>query len=123
MYDLWLYGCAKVTNDGIAILKTLPKLRRIVMYDASGLTDGETSRILGEDANERIYEEEDPFERDNAGRFRLTLEYRLRSQGVISSFSLGAFGIRDGSERIFLGDRLLRRSEVPVTSTPIAEGI
>jgi len=74
---------------------------------ALGLTDLETSRILGEDANGRIYEEEDPFERDNAGRFRLTLGYRLRSQGVISSFSLGAFGIRDGSERIFLGDRLL----------------
>ena len=51
--------------------------------------------------------EDDPFERDNGGRFRLTLAYRLRSQGVISSFSLGAFGIRDGSERIFLGERLL----------------
>ncbi len=74
---------------------------------ASGLTDVETSRILAEDANERIYDEEDPVERDNAGRFRLTLAYRLRSEGVISSFSLGAFGIRDGSERIFLGDRLL----------------
>ncbi len=74
---------------------------------ASGLTDIETSRILAEDANARIYEEEDPFERDNAGRFRLTLAYRLRSEGVISSFSLGAFGIRDGSERIFLGDRVL----------------
>jgi hypothetical protein len=76
---------------------------------ASGLTDIETGRILGEDANGRIYEEEDPFERDNAGRFRLTMAYRLRSEGVISSFSLGAFGIRDGSERVFLGDRVLTR--------------
>jgi len=74
---------------------------------ALGLTDIETNRILAEDENARIYEEEDPFERDNAGRFRLTLAYRLRSEDVISSFSLGAFGIRDGSERIFLGDRVL----------------
>ena len=72
-----------------------------------GLSAVETNQILADDANERIYTEEDPFERDNAGRFRLTLGYRLRSQGLISSFSLGAFGIRDGSERIFLGDRLL----------------
>ncbi len=74
-----------------------------------GLTESATGQILAEDANTRIYFEEDPFERENAGRFRLTLAYRLRSQGVISSFSLGAFGIRDGSERVFLGDRLLTR--------------
>jgi hypothetical protein len=74
-----------------------------------GLTETVTRQILGDDANPRIYFEEDPFERDNAGRFRLTLAYRLRSEGVISSFSLGAFGIRDGSERILLGDRVLAR--------------
>jgi len=74
-----------------------------------GLTEVVTGQILGGDANFRIYDEEDPFERSNAGRFRLTLSYRLRSEGVISSFSLGAFGIRDGSERIMLGDRALTR--------------
>lgn len=74
-----------------------------------GLTEEETARILGDDANLRIYEEEDPYERDNAGLFRLNLAYRIRSEGVISSFSLGALGIRDGSERVWLGDRLLAR--------------
>lgn len=74
-----------------------------------GLSEAETARILGEDANRRIYEEEDPYERDNAGLFRLTLSYRIRSEGVISSFSLGALGIRDGSERVWLGERLLAR--------------
>jgi hypothetical protein len=74
-----------------------------------GLTELATRQILGDDANGRIYYQEDPFERDNAGRFRLTLAYRLRSRDVISSFSLGAFGIRDESERIYLGDRLLVR--------------
>lgn len=73
------------------------------------LTDIVTGQILGDDANPRIYFEEDPFERDNGGRFRLTLAYRLRSEGLISSFSLGAFGIRDESERIMLGERVLTR--------------
>ncbi|MGE0157828.1 MAG: hypothetical protein AB7T31_00375 [Gemmatimonadales bacterium] len=74
-----------------------------------GLDDTETTQILGDDANGDIYFEEDPVERDNSGRFRLTLAYRLLAENVISSFSLGAFGIRDGSERITLGDRLLAR--------------
>jgi hypothetical protein len=74
-----------------------------------GLNEVVTGQILGGDANPRIYFEEDPYERDNAGRFRLSLAYRIRSQGVISSFSLGAFGIREESERIFLGDRVLTR--------------
>jgi len=73
------------------------------------LTETDAAQILGTDANRGIYYEEDPFERDNAGRFRLTLAYRIRSEGLISSFSLGAFGIRDGSERVFLGDRILTR--------------
>ena len=71
------------------------------------INESAAGQILAGDANTSIYFEEDPFERDNAGRFRLTLAYRLRSEGLISSFSLGAFGIRDGSERIFLGDRIL----------------
>ncbi len=74
-----------------------------------GLSDVDAAQILGDDRNRRIYFEEDPFERDNAGRFRLSLAYRLVSRGVISSFSLGAFGIREGSERVALGDRPLTR--------------
>ncbi|MBW3534002.1 MAG: hypothetical protein KY453_02095 [Gemmatimonadetes bacterium] len=71
------------------------------------LSAEDTRRILGGDGNRRIYESGDPFERENGGLFRLTIPYRVRSEGVISSFSLGALGIRDGSERIWLGDRLL----------------
>ena len=73
------------------------------------LSDAETKEILGPDANGRIYAAADPFERDNGGLFRLTIPYRVRSDGLISSFSLGALGIRDGSERITLGDRVLVR--------------
>ena len=76
-----------------------------------GLTGVETKEILGADANSKIYEAVDPVERDNAGLYRLTIPFRIRSEGVISSFSLGALGIRDGSERIHFGERLLRSGE------------
>ncbi len=74
-----------------------------------GLTAAEAAELLADDANRRIYESEDPYERDSGGRFRLTIPYRVRSEGVISSFSLGALGIVDGSERVYLGDRVLVR--------------
>ena len=74
-----------------------------------GLTAGETAQILGLDGNPTIYEAEDPFLRESGGLYRLTIPFELQSQGVISSFSLGALGIRGESERVFLGDRLLVR--------------
>jgi len=74
-----------------------------------GLTADETNQILGSDENSTIYEAEDPFLRESGGLYRLTIPFELRSRGVISSFSLGALGIRDGSERVLLGDRLLIR--------------
>jgi len=74
-----------------------------------GLDETEARTLLGDAANEQIYEAEDPFERRNGGLFRLTIPYRVRSEGVISTFSLGAFGVRQGSERIRLGDRELVR--------------
>jgi len=67
----------------------------------------ETKEILGADANTKIYDTVDPVERENAGLFRLTIPFRIRSEGVISSFSLGALGIRDGSEKIYFNERLL----------------
>lgn len=73
------------------------------------LSDLQSASILGADSNPTIYEEEDPFLRESGGLYRLTIPFELRSRGVISSFSLGAIGIRDNSERIFIGDRLLTR--------------
>ncbi len=70
--------------------------------------DAETARaILGLDANRRIYEASDPFERRAASLYRLNFDVRTRSAGVTTVVALGAFGIRQGSERIYLGDRLL----------------
>jgi hypothetical protein len=76
-----------------------------------GLSAAETREILGSDANTVIYDSVDPVERENGGLFRLTIPFRIRTEGFISTFSLGALGIRDGSERIYFGDRLLRPGE------------
>ncbi len=72
-----------------------------------GLSAEETSEILAGDANPEIYDALDPYERENAGLYWLTIPFRVRSEGIVSSFSLGALGIRDGSERLSFGDRLL----------------
>ncbi|MBT8403923.1 MAG: hypothetical protein KJP18_08705, partial [Gemmatimonadetes bacterium] len=74
---------------------------------ALDLSAQETRELLGADANGRIYESEDPFERQAGGLFRLSIPFRIRSEGVISSFSLGALGVLPGSERILVGDRPL----------------
>lgn len=71
------------------------------------LSAEDAQAILGEDANRVIYESQDPVERRDGGLYRLTIPHRIRSEGVVSSFNLGALGIRDGSEKIYLGERLL----------------
>ena len=91
------------------VFPTLRPFREPPPLPSLRLSAAETAEILGADANERIYDAADPFERDNGGVFRLTIPYQVSSEGLISSFSLGALGIRDGSERISLGDRLLVR--------------
>ena len=107
--DLGVFQDQPAVQGTFVVFPTLRPFAEPPPLPSLGLSEVATAQILGDDANPRIYEEEDPFERDNAGRFRLTMAYRLRSEGLISSFSLGAFGIRDGSERVFLGDRLLTR--------------
>ncbi|MCG6954767.1 MAG: cell surface protein SprA [Gemmatimonadetes bacterium] len=103
------FGDQQSVQGTFVIFPTLHPFAEPPPLPSLGLTAEETAGILGGDANHRIYDEVDPFERNNAGLFRLTMSYRIRSQGVISSFSLGALGIREGSERIRLGDRLLVR--------------
>jgi len=75
---------------------------------AEGLSADAMARILGAAANRRIYEAEDPLDRDASGLFRMNLTLRTRSTRSATTFPLGAFGVLEGSERIYLGDRLLR---------------
>ncbi|HSH44343.1 MAG TPA: hypothetical protein VK966_00670, partial [Longimicrobiales bacterium] len=74
-----------------------------------GLDPGEVAAILGGDVNPVIYDAEDPVVRTSASRFRLNFRYSVRLDGVPSSFNLGAFGIRQGTERITVDNRLLVR--------------
>ncbi|MCY4574242.1 MAG: hypothetical protein OXF01_15765 [Gemmatimonadetes bacterium] len=67
----------------------------------------EAQRILGANRNGRIYRDPDPFERENGGVFRLNLSYQVQGAGTVSSFALGAVGIREGTERVTLADRVL----------------
>ncbi|MCH7562265.1 MAG: hypothetical protein IH968_00455 [Gemmatimonadetes bacterium] len=93
------------------VFPTLRPFQTPPPLESLGLDAAETAAILGSDVNATIYDAGDPFDRDNGGLYRLTIPFELRSRGVISSFSLGALGIRDGSERVFLGDRLLVRGQ------------
>ena len=76
---------------------------------SEGLSAAESETVLGADANPAIYDEVDPVVRQSSSRFRLNFRYRVRLEGLLSSFNLGAFGIRQGSERISVDDRLLVR--------------
>lgn len=67
-----------------------------------GLSADDTRAILAADSNAVIYEDQDPLSREGGGRFRLNLKYRVRIEGLVSEFNLGAFGIREGSERILV---------------------
>ncbi|MDX1567603.1 MAG: hypothetical protein R3223_07370, partial [Longimicrobiales bacterium] len=96
-------------SGAFLVFPTLEPFFRPPPLPSEGLSADETALVLGADANPRIYQEPDFFERREAGLFRLTIPFRIRSTGGISSFSLGALGVRDGSERIYLGDRLLVR--------------
>jgi hypothetical protein len=73
------------------------------------LSAAELAAALDRDANFAIYDDPDPVNRSAAGRFRLNFDYSVKVDGLITSFSLGAFGMREGSERLFLGSRQLER--------------
>ncbi|HEV2130564.1 MAG TPA: hypothetical protein VGR27_05655, partial [Longimicrobiaceae bacterium] len=73
------------------------------------LSAAQAAQLLGSDANPGIYAAPDERARRAAARFRLSFSFTQRSQGVRSVFSLGAIGLREGSERIYLGGRILER--------------
>ena len=61
------------------------------------------------DLNRDIYDEVIDQLRRSSFIYRLNFEYRARSTGRESDFSLGAIGIRQGSERVTLDGRTLER--------------
>jgi len=61
------------------------------------------------DLNRDMYDEVIDQLRNSSFIYRLNFEYRARSTGRESDFSLGAIGIREGSERVTLDGRPLER--------------
>ncbi|HEX7050159.1 MAG TPA: hypothetical protein VF188_08170 [Longimicrobiales bacterium] len=76
---------------------------------SASLSAADAQAVLGADANLAIYDEPDPVIRSSSTRFRLNFSYRVRVEGLVSSFNLGAFGIREGSERVTVDGRVLER--------------
>ncbi len=93
------------------VFPTLEPFARPPPVPSEGLSAAEAAAVLGDDANPAIYDQPDPVVRRGSSRFRLNFRYRVELEGLLSSFNLGAFGIRQGSERITVDDRLLVRGQ------------
>lgn len=91
------------------VFPTLQPFLEPAPVPSENLSAVEVAAILGLDANRVIYENPDPVLRDGGARFRLNFTYRVRVEGLVSSFNLGQFGIRENSERLQLGQRVLER--------------
>jgi hypothetical protein len=99
-------GVAAVTGTYVIF----PTLRPFFRPPATArLSAQDALAALGADVNEAIYENPDPVIRDGAARYRVNLSYRVKVEGLVSSFNLGAIGIRDNSEKIYIGGRQLTR--------------
>jgi hypothetical protein len=72
---------------------------------------GEPFPLAEGDRNAAIYVEETDQIRNTSFLYRLNLAFRARSSGAARSFSLGALGIRQGSERVQLNGRDLVRGQ------------
>ena len=91
------------------VLPTLRPFFEPAPVGSANLSATEAKLALGNDANRTIYDDVDPINREGAARFRLNFKYRVRVDGLVSSFNLGALGIREESERITIGTKQLER--------------
>ncbi len=106
-------GGESTTSASIAgtyvMLPTLRPFYEPAPVTSAGLSADNARLALGNDANGAIYNDVDPVTREAAGRYRMNFEYRVRVEGLVSSFNLGAFGLREGSDKILIGDKTLAR--------------
>ncbi|MEO5510338.1 MAG: hypothetical protein ABIV28_05295, partial [Longimicrobiales bacterium] len=104
------FGDAATTIPGTFIIfPTLQPFLAPAPVPSRNLTAAELKAELGSNANRAIYNEVDPVNRAAATRFKLNFDYRVKSDGLASSFNLGAFGLRENSEKITLGGQPLVR--------------
>ncbi len=102
-------GTNPPVNGTFLVFPTLEPFRRPPPVPVAGLDAAAALALLGTDANDAIYTRTDPVARESSARFRVTFRYRVRVEGLISTFSLGQFGIRENTERLSIGGRQLAR--------------
>jgi hypothetical protein len=103
-------GIGSPIGGTFIVFPTLRPFAEPAPVPSARLGAADMARALGRDANFAIYDDPDPVGRASSSRFRLNFDYRVKVDGLVSSFSLGAFGIREGSERLVLGTRGLERN-------------
>jgi hypothetical protein len=96
-------------NGTFIVFPTLRPFLEPPPVPTANLTAAAARAALGGDANDVIYTNPDPVLRAGGTRFRLNFTYRVRVEGLVQSFNLGQFGIREGSERILFGGNALER--------------
>ncbi|MGD8869493.1 MAG: hypothetical protein PVI01_17880, partial [Gemmatimonadales bacterium] len=80
------------------------------LRDVPGLS-GEPFPLDPGDRNATIYDEPNDGIRGGSNLYLLTLSYRQRFEGFLSTISLGAGGVREGSERVIIDETELIRGE------------
>jgi hypothetical protein len=76
-----------------------------------GSLEGQPFPLEPGDQNGTIYDETNDQLRRGANLYLLTISYRQRFEGFLSTISLGAGGVREGSERVYIDDVELVRGE------------
>ncbi|MFW6084543.1 MAG: cell surface protein SprA, partial [Gemmatimonadota bacterium] len=99
-------GGEGVVTGSYVLFPTVEPFKQPPQLSALG---GERFPLSDGDLNEDIYDEPIDQIRESSFRYRLNFNYRARSSGRASEFSLGAIGIREGSETVTLDGRELQR--------------
>lgn len=82
-----------------------------IQDDRNPLLQGQPFPLVDADKNTAIYDDPLDQARESSFLYRLNFAYRARSSEAQSSFSLGAIGIRQGSERVTLNGKDLTPGE------------
>ena len=80
------------------------------LHNVLGL-EGQPFPLAPEDQNTVIYDEPNDQRRRGTNLYLLTTTYRQRFEGFLSTISLGAGGVREGSERVVIDETELVRGQ------------
>jgi hypothetical protein len=81
------------------------------LRDVSDPVNGQPFPLEPGDQNNAIYDEPNDQIRLGSNLYLLSINYRQRFEGFLSTISLGFGGVREGSERVLIDDRELTRGE------------